>query len=95
MNGQGSDNKRELELRSAGIITVINSSSRGTASDGSVAQRCCGREMGEGGWPAAVIIFCTTGPCFLPECVDKKSVVVPFPWGRAAWMSCREGPTSP
>jgi len=38
MNGQGSDNKRELELRSTGIITVINSSSRGTASDGSIAE---------------------------------------------------------
>lgn len=61
MNGQGSDNKRELELRSPGIITVINSSSRGTASVGSVAQRCRGREMGEEGWPAAEIVLCPMG----------------------------------
>lgn len=74
MNGQGSDNKRELELRSAGIITVINSSSRGTASAGSITQRCRGREMGEEGWPAAEKGLGLTGACD-----GKKSLVLPVP----------------
>lgn len=88
MNGQGSDNKRELELRSAGIITVINSSSRGTASDGSIAQRCCGREMGEEGWPAAEIVLHPAGPRCPPERADQKSIIVPCPCSRAARTSC-------
>lgn len=62
MNGQGNDNKRELEQRSAGIITVINSSSRGTASTGNIAQRCCGREMEEEGWPVARSAHGPVGP---------------------------------
>lgn len=90
MNGQGSDNKRELELRSAGIITVINSSSRGTASDGSIAQRCRGREMGEEGWPAAETVLRPTGPRCPPERLDKKSVIVPCPCSGAAPTGCRD-----
>lgn len=61
MNGQGSDNRSELELRSTGIITVINSSSRGTASVVSIARSCRGREMGEEEWAAAEIV-CPRGP---------------------------------
>lgn len=81
MNGQGSDNRSELELRSTGIITVINSSSRGTASVGSIAGSCRGREMGEEEWPAAEIVLWPTGPRSPLECLDKKSVVVPCPCG--------------
>lgn len=53
MNGQESDNRSELELRSTGIITVINSSSRGTASVGSIAGSRREWEMGEEEGPAA------------------------------------------
>lgn len=80
MNGQGSDNRSELELRSTGIITVINSSSRGTASIGSIDRSCRGREMGEEEWAAAEIV-CPRGPCSPLECIDKKSIVVPCPCG--------------
>lgn len=88
MNGQGNDNKRELEQRSAGIITVINSSSRGTASTGNVTQRCCGREMGEEGWPVARNAHGPVGPHCPPEHGNKESSVLSQPWSQAKQTSC-------
>lgn len=87
MNGQGSDNRSEPELRSTGKITVINSSSRGTASVGSIAGSCRGRELGEEEWPAAEIV-CPGGPRSPLEWIGKKSAVVPCPWH--VRLGCRD-----
>lgn len=87
MNGQRSDNRSELELKSTGIITVINSSSRGTASVGSIAGSCRGREMGEEEWPAAEIV-CPRGPHSPLECIEEKSSCALSLW--PVHLGCRD-----